>query len=300
MPAHLKQRLARAVKWSTTLTCAAMIVDNLGTMALPRRVRGYDEIADPAGHARRAAGVYAAHAAIRGRVAEIGPGGTDAVARRLLALGCDSVDQIDRFGRGGSSQDARVRAYAGKEADAERFFRDHKGYDAIVSSAVLEHVRDPLGALAAMAGALRPGGTMVHEIDLRDHGMFRDPSAFLRVPEWLWGAMTSHCGRPNRVLLHRYREALDGLGLEYEILVTDLRGVGPVPALPFASIPEAQRKAACGGIGRSRLAKPLRGVAAEDLAVSGFLLVARKPPCRSAAGRPAHAASIRAGAAENA
>lgn len=48
-------------------------------------------------------------------------------------------------------------------------WRDERGVDAIVSQSVLEHVGDLDELLEAMSQVLRPGGVMLHRIDMRDH-----------------------------------------------------------------------------------------------------------------------------------
>ena len=60
---------------------------------------------------------------------------------------------------------------------AEEFFHDcaQSGgpvYDVIASRSVLEHLYDPLNVLESMVSCLKPGGSMIHKIDLRGHGMF--------------------------------------------------------------------------------------------------------------------------------
>lgn len=66
----------------------------------------------------------------------------------------------------------------------------------------MEHLFDPVAALDGMLEALRPGGTLVHRIDLRVHGMFRGqhPLTFLTLPDAIYTRMTRNSGRPNRVL----------------------------------------------------------------------------------------------------
>ncbi len=153
-------------------------------------------------------------------------------------------------------------------------------FDAILSCAVLQHVPDPLAALEAMASALRPGGTMVHFINLRDHGMFkgRPPLTFLTVPDALWPAMTANSGRPNRVGFARYREWLANSGLEGELIVTAL--IGSDARFEDARLaPQSVWDAALAEVARMRprLARSLRGDSDADLAVGSFALVARRP-----------------------
>jgi SAM-dependent methyltransferase len=312
------------VRASVPLTCAAFLVDNvLATLRVTRpdpapdeHLGGIDLDGDLA-YSRRVAGDYLAHCpGLAGRVAEIGPGGNAAVALHLLAHGCTQVDLLDRFAF--SHDDAHLEALyrrivaeepglagridpadlapvirfeTGEAASAERFFLANRGYDAILSCAVMEHLYDPLGALEAMASALNPGGFLVHEVDLRDHGMFSAAGhhelTFLSLPSRLYPLMTRRRGRPNRVLLHRYREALERLGLDYRLLVCTLAGVGRIEPAPYAEIPaelRAKAEAVVQGF-RPRLAPELRAVSNADLAVAGFFLCAQSERVASPTGR---------------
>lgn len=175
-----------------------------------------------------------------------------------------------------------VRLY-GDQASAEQHFADREDeYDLIVSRAVLEHVEDPELSIERMARALRPGGVMLHKIDLRDHGLFshrHHELTFLGVPRWLWRRMSHGTGRPNRALVHRYRAALECTTLRYEILVTRLAGVGDVtPHLPFQSIATHLRERSIGYVqgGRGWFASEFRSVADADLAVARVFIVATK------------------------
>ena len=58
--------------------------------------------------------------------------------------------------------------------------------DVICSFAVLEHLPRLDRAFEAMRRLLKPGGWMIHKVDLRDHTDFSRPLEFLRYPEWLW------------------------------------------------------------------------------------------------------------------
>lgn len=248
----------------------------------------------------------------QGRVAEVGPGDSCGVGLLFLADGCDAVDLVDRFH---SQRDpARladvyrallaehaalrtrfghlpaeeasyegVRRYYGAEAAGETFFADHGEYDFIVSRAVCEHLYDPLLAMRRMAEALRPGGMLLHKIDLRDHGLFSrrfHELRFLEVPDWLYPRMVRDSGRPNRVLVHRYRAVSKEAGLSARFLVTRLAGEGDVtPHRPWDEIPADRRERALDYVRsvRRRFAPSLREVADEDLAVSGVFVVARRP-----------------------
>jgi SAM-dependent methyltransferase len=249
-----------------------------------------------------------------GTAAELGPGDSAGVAILMLDDGCERVDLVDRFE---SSYDREQQASIlrelsmGHEIDrfrcgggwdpknipgvvwhngrsAEEFFHgcESNSYDFIVSRAVMEHLYDPLGCLENMVRCLRPGGLMLHKIDMRDHGYFSEGNeelTWFRFPSWLWRAMTAHSGRPCRVLIHQYREALERMeshtSLEYRLLVTRLVMVGDVAEhKPFDEIDSTVQRMSidCVNSQRRTFAPELRAVAAEDLAVAGVFLVVRK------------------------
>ncbi|MFN3389181.1 MAG: methyltransferase domain-containing protein [Allosphingosinicella sp.] len=250
--------------------------------------------------------MYLSRGPIGGRVAEVGPGGSAAVALFLIAEGAGHVDLVDRFAfahdpavqmrlyeeivardprlaaRGLSATDfgGSIDFHVGERAAAEVFFSVHSGYEAICSCAVLEHLYDPLSALVAMASALRPGGRMVHQVDLRDHGMFSAAGhhelTFLTVPQWFYPHMSRRRGRPNRVLIHRYRETLEQLDLRHELLVTHLVGIGAIEPAPYEQVPAELRARAEARAeeARGRLAPEFRHLPASDLAIASFRLVA--------------------------
>lgn len=247
-----------------------------------------------------------------GRVVELGPGDNCGVGLLFLKDGCESVDLVDRFysrrdivkqskiyrelifeygslyKRFGhldvlneDSFEGITRHY-GKMAAAEIFFNKHKDYDFIVSRAVLEHIYDPYLAIKGMAAALKPGGMLIHKVDLRDHGLFSDnfhEMKFLEVPDYLYHWMTRYSGYPNRFLVNRYRSILSATSLDYQILVTRLAGVGEIiPHLPYEQIEEPIRKKSLEFIQgiRHRFAHSMTDVSDEDLSITGCFIIAKK------------------------
>ena len=255
---------------------------------------------------------YGGITAFYGRIAEVGPGDSCGVGLLFLADGGLSIDLVDRFY---SHRDSKTRAklyrtlleshpsltplveqvdfnnektfsginrYYGPEAAAECFFSTHTGYDFIVSRAVFEHLYDPLIALTKMADALNLGGVLLHKVDLRDHGLFSQhfhELKFLEVSDWLYPLMTCAAGRPNRILLHRYKECLTKLHLDTQFLVTRLAGVGDInPHHIYSEIPLDLRRQSISYVQsvRHRFATSLHDVSDEDLSVAGVFLIARK------------------------
>ena len=241
-----------------------------------------------------------------GRIAEIGPGDNFGVALLLLTHGAEEVDAIDRFysrrDHGAQwkiysklcSEEGVENPFLGDPGEitlhglgyypgvaAEEFFSSRKEYyDVILSRAVLEHLFDPIGALRDMAESLKPGGSLIHRIDLRDHGMFPNhhPLTCLTINEIIYRRMTSKSGRPNRVLLHRYREWLEKSNLDGEIWITRLAGIkNEFKPVCWDDIPIRSRNKAMTAVQqvRPRLARSLRNVSDEDLAVTGIVLTAK-------------------------
>jgi hypothetical protein len=125
---------------------------------------------------------------------------------------------------------------------------------------------------------------------LRDHGMFsvaHHELKFLEVPAPLYTWMTKGTGRPNRVLLHEYRKAMQHLRLDGHLLITRLAGVGDInPHLPYEAIPAKLRAASTAYVRsvRKRFAAKFHAVSDEDVSVAGIFLVARKPGDRRRSG----------------
>ncbi len=250
-----------------------------------------------------------------GRVAELGPGENAGVALLIRKDGGEQVDLVDRF-QGYVDEDQQRRIYEalskGHDLEAFRIGSDwHRmrvlgvnwnvgmsaekfmtacpadAYDFIVSRAVLEHLSEPLTALREMSRALRPGGMLLHEVDLRDHQHFsrnHDELTWLGFSSRLWRLMTSRSGRPNRVLAHRYRSMLERLqrsdGVQYRLLVKALVGGQEIdPGVPYDAIPIEMRQRAVSLVEsrRSRFAREFQNVDAADLAVTTVFIVVTKP-----------------------
>jgi len=313
----LAAALARLVKLSVPLACACYAVDDWragrrlarGDLATRSGSRHADLDLDASlAYVERVAADYlrlAGRAAFAGDVAEVGPGDSFGTALLMRGRGARAVHTLDRYRprRDPARQRAILEALARRHGleglldaaggiagathhegiPAETFFRDtpHR-FDMIVSRAVMEHLYDPLGALDGMLAALKPGGTLVHRIDLRDHGLFagHHPLTFLTIADPLYRRMTRRSGRPNRVLAPAYAAWLERAGVPGSIRVTRLAGVaGELDAVPREALDPALLAPALAAVAaiRPRLTAPFRGLADADLAVAGIVLVAAKP-----------------------
>jgi SAM-dependent methyltransferase len=226
-------------------------------------------------------------------VVEYGPGDFPGVAVLLLALGARKVWCVDRFpmvrmseknvgvwhallaGMDGVQRD-RARALLrdpGRPAEGfrpeavEYLVRPHgfsgldRQADVVLSRAVLEHVDDLPGTFDDMLRALVPGGQAWHLVDLKSHGLHRsNPLDFLAWPGWLWQAMYSHKGVPNRWRIDRYRAIVERLPVERRRLEPTLRA----SAVDIAAV-------------RPHLAPEFRGLDDEDLACLGLWVGFERP-----------------------
>lgn len=100
--------------------------------------------------------------------------------------------------------------------------------DLIISHSVLEHVVSPKDVFVKIAELLRPGGTTLHFIDLRDHNFaFRHPFEMLKYSDFIWTNFLNLRGgfHVNRFRLPHYLSAIEKTGLgdvDFEITDSDL------------------------------------------------------------------------------
>ena len=198
-----------------------------------------------------------------GKIAEVGPGDSNGVSLLMINDGASSVDLVDKYYTNRDEEHEKnvlfdllpesfehgqnqVKRYYGKQASAESFFETNNGYDFIVSRAVLEHVDDPLFSIQSMYNALNKDGTLIHKVDLRDHGMFSNYNlhelTFLNIPKWLYGAITSNTGRPNRVMADEYVSLIKGNFNNYSIYVTGLFGTGQLQVDQYFNIEDLRNQ----------------------------------------------------------
>lgn len=90
-------------------------------------------------------------------------------------------------------------------------------FDFIFSFSVLEHVADLQGALGVCYRMLRPGGEMLHVVDLGGHGFFEDPMPpldFQVYPDWLDALMHSRYGKVSRCPVSDYASCARSAGFK--------------------------------------------------------------------------------------
>jgi len=132
----------------------------------------------------------------------------------------------------------------------------------LFSHNVMEHVEDLPSVFKAAYRALRPGGQMLHVVDLGGHDKFEDPIPpldFQTYPDWLFGWMFPvHC-RCTRRFLCDYRQAAEAAGFKQ----VEIRALRTADQAYVESIHKKLRPAA-------------RNQPKEDIAVIEFILSAVK------------------------
>lgn len=170
------------------------------------------------------------------------------------------------------------------EQATARLFSDNHQFDLIVSRAVLEEIYDPEGVLRASDQLLRPGGMMLHKIDLSDYGIFRDagmhPLTFLTIPRFLYEKMASDSGIPNRKMMGYYQQKFEEMGYATRIFVCSTVG-STAPVLWNETVEkESQRATIASSLIRQirpKLHREFKDLLVEELMVDGIFIAARKP-----------------------
>lgn len=276
------------------------------------------------------------------RVLEIGHGENVGLALKFLTLGAGKVVCIDKFHaprdtekeyaiyqglRSTLTQEEKVRfdecidlknnefhlnankiecLYGlGIEDALEKF--SPESFDLVYSNAVLEHIDDIDTAMAVMPQLLATGGSMIHSIDFKDHGMFTSaklhPLTFLSISNKIYRNMTS-IGYPNRKTIQFYREKMAVFAGDFELLVSQVfhepdlssnsgkyhpsnlvkdekKSIGYATLITYKEDMQANIDYSVEMLEnfkeyREKLALDFRGISAEDLMVACILLIAEK------------------------
>jgi len=223
---------------------------------------------------------------------EYGPGDVPGVALLMIAHGAERITCVDRFALVSMTQKnadtllellwrldnrARGRAsecfrqpgnpFSGFNPERIRYLIQpsglsglHSEVDLVFSRAVLEHVNNLDATFADMARALRADGILLHQVDLKSHGLHRrNPLDFLTWPPAVWSWMHSHKGVPNRWRPDRYRDAMRRIGFETLLM-------RPTEVVDASVVDEV----------RPHLARPFKSLSDADLSWLGFWLLGRR------------------------
>lgn len=183
----------------------------------------------------------------------------------------------------------KVRCIYGVDVENAGELQNDEKFDIVLSRGAIQDIYEPDAAFRAMDQILKPGGLMLHKIDLSDQGMFRangmNPLTFLTIPESVYKLMALNSGKPNRKLTSYYRDVMTNLGYDPSILVTDIIGVGDVgkgalhPHKASIKLGEDYSEATLELIReiRSKLQARYRELPDLELMVDGIFLIAKKP-----------------------
>lgn len=252
------------------------------------------------------------------RVLELGPGDNLGVGLLFLAHGAEQVVALDKFysqrddahqreiyralrkglsgeprrrfdealdlSHGVAFNPNRLRYLFGHGVEEAPSVLGKAAFDLVVSRAVLEEVFEIDEAFAAMDALLKPGGWMLHKIDLRDYGLFSrrgmHPLTFLTIPDFVYDLMARDVGCPNRRLVDYYREKLAQMGYNALFRVTHLVGrrleLTPHLREPAKNVDYTDETLAMIAAIRPQLLGRFRALSDADLMVAGIFLAARK------------------------
>ncbi len=249
------------------------------------------------------------------RILEIGPGDNVGVALKFLAAGARQVVCLDKFfskydwmqqreiyrlmreqmnGQEKRIFDEVINLETGLKSDSQKLIYiygtgieeaakvlEPASFDFIISRAVFEHLYDLDAAFSVMNRLIKPGGSMLHKIDFRDHGIFsgHHPLTFLTIPASLYRLMAYDSGKPNRRLINYYRSKAGEFTCDTTILITYIVGqddeIIPHKEAVTPGIDYTDETIALLNSIRPQLQPEFRDLPDEDLMVSGIFLIMR-------------------------
>lgn len=185
-----------------------------------------------------------AAATLRGaQILEVGSGRTNSVGHALASKGARKVTCFEPHAGFDPDRDARLLATIGRggELDAETLASRVErvtslarvadaSVDLVLSSSVLEHVRDLRQLMDELRRVLRPAGAMLHLVDYRDH-FFKYPFHFLQFSGRVWDRFLDPGDLP-RWRLSGHVRVLEEAGFRVEVLARDCDAAGFAKVAP--------------------------------------------------------------------
>lgn len=255
------------------------------------------------------------------RIFELGFGDNIGVALRFLAVGVAKVVCLDKFyskrdkeqerqiyralretlseeekrlfdeavdlSDGIKTNPDKIECIYGVDVENAEELKTAEPFDFVISRGAIQDIFDPDQAFAAMNRILKPGGLMLHKIDLSDQGMFRDygmnPLTFLTISGSVYRLMAEGSGKPNRKKLSYYRSLLEKLGYDVKILITDIIGRGgrgdlsPHKESIKLGVDYSDDTLSLVKEIRPKLSAEFREMSDEELLIDGIFIIARKP-----------------------
>lgn len=244
---------------------------------------------------------------------EVGPGDSLGAGLLFLAHGAARYSTIDKFysrhdparaeaiysrlrqnlpaEKQAAFDPARIETVYGHGAQEADTVFPPASFDVVLSRAVLHEIYDAEAAILALDRVLKPGGRMVHKIDLRDDGLFSGhgfhPLEFLTISAPVYWLMAYDTDKTCRRPLSFYREIMQRLGYQAEFVITGIietegyqstenpAGAGKQALQAGVDYNEAHTRLVAAI--RPRLAEPFRRLSDGDLLTASVFLVARKP-----------------------
>jgi SAM-dependent methyltransferase len=200
--------------------------------------------------------------AIEGKVVvEIGPGDALGLAPLFISAGAARFVAVDRFlgdvwGSAANSLYDELERLHGPfrvgwrdqvtlvRHSIEETVAGVPAADIILSFDVIEHLLDLPKAVRNMSELLNPDGHMIHRVDYGPHGVWlstEDPLRFLSVPNWVWSALGSNRGYPNRVRHQKFVDLLNVQGLRVAERITRRQGTDVMDAEVVCAFQAAPR-----------------------------------------------------------
>ena len=162
-------------------------------------------------------------------------------------------------------------------------------FDVIISRGVIQEIFDTDRVFEAMDNVLKPGGIMMHKIDLRDYGIFSSnghhPLTFLTISDPVYHWMASQSNRPSRKTVDYYYKKVAEYGYEASFFVTTVTRMGypkpPIEVLPHKKeltlgVDYTQENLDLVHSIRPHLAPQFRKLSDDELLTAGIFLVIRK------------------------
>ena len=183
---------------------------------------------------------------------------------------------------------AKIVCLYGKDVEDAEDLDGLGPFDLVISRGAIQDIFNPDAAFEAMDKMLIRGGCMLHKIDLSDQGMFRangmNPLTYLTVSDSVYRLMAIDSGKPNRKLMSYYRNVMNRLGYQTELLVTGIIGVGECgkgdlhPHKPRVELGVDYPQSTLDLVNeiRPRLATQFKSLPDDELIVDGVFIVAKK------------------------
>lgn len=181
-------------------------------------LRFHSGIGEDAGSTRPIFDRFSSAVPVAGKdILEIGPGKGWEMGRLALAQGARSYASADVTAYWSPEEAGRI-GIRHRLFDGRRLPFPDAAFDLGWSVASFEHFRYPKEMISEISRVLRPGGSLLCDVDLRDHYHLPDESRWLdclRYPEPLWRAMAWYrSGYVNRLRFSEWRAIFSGCGFE--------------------------------------------------------------------------------------